>query len=104
MYAIKLILQDTAKYPDKIVNIRTDSMWTMKSLTLWYRRWNWNNMRNSSGNLIKHAELIKECIDMMKNRHIKFLHTKSHVGIYFNELADRKAAEGAEIDKILYNL
>ena len=58
-------------------------------------------MTTSGGKMVKHAELIKECIELMEGRIVKFLHTKSHVGIWFNELADRKASEGAEIDKLI---
>ena len=42
-----------------------------------------------------------ECIELMKGREIRFLKVKSHVGIWYNELADRKAAEGVKKDKLL---
>ena len=48
--------------------------------------------------MVKHAELIKECLDLMKDRDIKFLKVKSHVGVY-NELADRLAAKATVEDK-----
>ena len=44
------------------------------------------------------------CIDLMRNRDIKFLKVKSHVNIYQNEMSDKLADEGAEIDKVLYNI
>ena len=49
--------------------------------------------------MVKHAELIKECLDLMRGRKIKFVKVKSHVGVYKNELADRLAAEATVRDK-----
>ena len=79
-------------------------MWTINTLTKWHAKWKWNGMKNSTGKQVKHVELINECIDLMRNRDIKFLKVKSHVNIYQNEMSDKLADEGAEIDKVLYNI
>ena len=31
------------------MNIRSDSMYTIKTLTEWHKKWKWNEMKNSSG-------------------------------------------------------
>ena len=95
---MKLILFDTSRFLTTPVNIRSDSMYTINTLTKWCERWKWNNWHGSRGKMVKHAELIKECLDLMKDRDIKFLKVKSHVGVY-NELADRLAAKATVEDK-----
>lgn len=82
LYAVKLILFDTARFLTTPVNIRSDSMYTINTLTKWCARWKWNNWQGSRGQMVKHAELIKECLDLMKGREVKFLKVKSHVGVY----------------------
>ena len=104
LYAVKLILFDTARFLTTPVNIRSDSMYTINTLTKQCARWKWNNWQGSRGQMVKHAELIKECLDLMKGREVKFLKVKSHVGVYQNELADRLAGAATEIDKVRRNV
>ena len=73
-------------------------------LSKWHKIWAWNDMKTSNGKHVKHVELIVECLKLMKNKDVNFLKVKSHVNIWYNEVADRLANEGAEIDKYLYNV
>ena len=61
-------------------------------------------MKKLLGKNVKHVDLILECLELMRDRTIKFMKVKSHVNIYYNEVADKLAKEGMEIDKILYNI
>ena len=103
LYAVKLILFDASRFLSSAVNIRSDSLkgptYIINVLKKWQARWKWNNWSNSQGKIIKNAEIIKECLELMKGREIMFMKVKSHVGVQYNELADKLAAIGTELDK-----
>jgi ribonuclease HI len=82
MYAVKMILLDTLRFQGVTVNIRSDSMYTINTLTKWHGKWKWNEMKNSAGKKVKHVELIAECLDLMRGRSITFLKVKSHCNIW----------------------
>ena len=100
LQAVKMILLDTAKFLTTPVNIKSDSMQTINTLTKWSERWKWNDWKGSRAKMVQNIELIKECLDLMKGREVKFLKVKSHVGVQYNELADRLAAAASERDRL----
>ena len=58
-------------------------------------------MKTRGGKVVKNAEIIEECIGLMRGRNIGFMKVKSHLKVWYNELADRKAAEGVRKDEEL---
>ena len=79
---MRQILRDTQRFVNVVVNIRSDSMYTINTLTEWHKKWKWNEMKNSSGKNVKHVGLILECLELIRDRNIKFMKVKSHVNIY----------------------
>ena len=58
--------------------IVSDSMYSIKSITMWSKNWIKNNWKTSSGTEVKNKELIKEILKNMEGKDIIFQHVKSH--------------------------
>lgn len=102
LYAIyKAIYYTTKLKPDKI-KIYTDSEYSIKSLTIWIKKWKNSGWKTSNGTLVKNTDIIKK-IDNLINKFngiIEFQHVYSHtlkkdnLTIWNNE-ADKLAKMGA---------
>jgi ribonuclease HI len=84
------------------VEIRTDSMYTIKSMTDWLPAWQkqpWFQQRNVRGdNAKQNADLMFQLYDRVSERApglIKWTHVYGHTGEYGNEQADELARRGA---------
>ncbi|RPJ70292.1 MAG: hypothetical protein EHM20_15575 [Alphaproteobacteria bacterium] len=65
----------------KIVKVYTDSMYSIKCLTIWYKIWEKNNWVNSKGNAVLNKEIIQKILKFMKNfeeNQISFTYVKAH--------------------------
>ncbi len=97
LYAILIGLKESKEY-NKIL-IKSDSNYSIKSLTEWYHGWVKNCWKSSKGTDVLNKELIMEILDEIysnnpNKRQIVFEHVRAHCGIEFNELADKLANEG----------
>lgn len=83
---------------DKIVEIRTDSLYVINSVTKWSKNWENNGWMNSKGKDVENQELIKELLEIIKNRKgmVFWTHVRGHRGEYGNEMADKLAGKGSE--------
>lgn len=58
--------------------IVTDSMYSIKCLTVWNKNWIKNNWKTSTRKDVKNKEIIKAILKNMESKNIKFKHVKSH--------------------------
>lgn len=90
LYAIKKAL----KLFSGDLLIYSDSMYSINSLTIWYKNWEKNNFINSNKQPVKNKNLIISIHNLMNNRKIELKHIKAHNGNKLNELADKLANKG----------
>ena len=81
---------------DKII-ILSDSEYSVKSCTVWYKNWQRNGWRTSSRKPVQNQELIKSIIHILEeNPQIELQHVKGHDGNKWNEFADKMANQARQ--------
>lgn len=81
--AIELAIENKGRYD--IVNIWSDSQWSIFGLTKWITSWTNNitnyQLMNSSGELVKNQQIFLSIIKMIvtNNLRVNFYHIKGHV-------------------------
>ena len=104
LYAILKALRNIEKNKVQFdtIMIYTDSEYSIKSLTEWYKSWEKNNWKNAKGQAVMNQDIIRPLIKILKSNtgKIKFQHVNSHTGkqdfeSLSNEMADKLANEGA---------
>ena len=76
------------------LELRTDSQYSMKSITIWSKKWQRNGWKTSTGKDVENKELIQAILPLLDERIVKFTHVYAHRGEQYNEMADRLADEG----------
>ena len=94
LYAIKVAIDSTENY-QKIL-IKTDSSYSINSLTKWCYSWIANGWKTSQGGDVLNRDLIEDILKKLRTttRIIEFEHVPGHAGIKYNEMADKLANEG----------
>merc|ERR1712216_195522 len=69
---------ETIEIKNKKIYLYTDSKYLINSITLWYKKWEQNNWKTSTGKSIKNLNLIKKLYYYSKNLKVKFFHVNSH--------------------------
>ena len=84
------------------ITIYTDSLYSIKCLTLWIKNWNKNNWITSNKKPVKNIDIIRPIYNLMKEHENKiiFIHVKSHTnGVNFeskgNSIADELACKAS---------
>ncbi len=104
LYAILKSLRNIEKNKLKLdeIHIYTDSEYSIKSLTVWYKTWEKNEWKNSKNEAVMNQDIIRPIIKLIKKfpGNVKFTHVNSHTGkqdfeSLSNEMADKLANEGA---------
>lgn len=81
---------------DKII-ILSDSEYSVKSCTIWYKNWQKNGWKTSSRKPVQNQELIKSIIRILEeNPKIELQHVKGHNGDKWNEFADEMANQARQ--------
>ena len=86
----------------KIINIFTDSEYSLKSVTEWYKKWEKEKWKDKNGNIRKNIDYIIPISSVLENnRNINIKHIYSHTGkkdfmSVGNEKADNLAVNGAK--------
>lgn len=75
--------------------IRTDSEYSIQSLTNWYKTWERNGWKNSKGEQAANKEFIQYIIRQLQKQDVKFEHVRGHCGDEDNERCDVLAKMGA---------
>lgn len=103
LYAIyKAIKKITKRFNFNMIEIYTDSMYSIESLTNWIDSWKKNGWKTANGKEVLNQDIIKK-IDKKIQKHkgkITFTHVRSHTGkldkhSLGNEEADKLATAGA---------
>ena len=72
----------TAHLIDFELNIRTDSLYSVNCLKVWYNKWKHNNFMSASNKQIANLDLIHQICEAKNNRVINFEFIRAHVGYY----------------------
>ena len=85
MYNLFCIIEENLKlFENKIINICSDSQYTIKCVTEWYKNWEKNGYKTSKNEDVKNSDLIKKIVNLkenIKNKNvitINFKHVFSH--------------------------
>ncbi len=95
-----LIAKEESLYFNKIT-IKSDSQYTINSITKWAAGWEKNGWKKKNGE-IKNLELIKKIYYLYQNLKEMLMveYVKGHAGIEGNELADFAANKGIELQAV----
>ena len=74
--------------------IRSDSLYSINSVTTWCHSWKKNDWTTSTGKTPENLELIKEIIAILETKKVTFEHIRGHRGEKYNEMVDRLANKG----------
>ncbi|KAI8868883.1 RnaseH-domain-containing protein [Ramicandelaber brevisporus] len=93
------------------IEIRTDSKYTIESMTKWRHTWERNGYQTASGGDVKNADLVKSITSTIRQREatiasqgggsdssyggVTFTYVPGHAGVAGNEAADALAKQGA---------
>lgn len=91
LQAIVLALENTSGD----LTIRSDSNYSIQSLTTWLPKWKKNNFKTSTSHPVKNLDLINRASDLMSNRNVSLEYVKGHSTDYGNRQADMLARRGA---------
>lgn len=78
------------------VEIITDSMISIKSMTEWGESWRKRGWRTARGQKVKNLDLIFRLRDLMSYHTVSYTWVKGHDGDYYNELCDSLALKAAK--------
>lgn len=76
LVALKLVESDVNLKKQDVV-IYSDSEYSIKSLTIWIKKWKLNNWNK---NTVKNQDLIKPIDQLLSKLNVTFKHVRSHTG------------------------
>lgn len=99
MTAILTVLAEVD--PGQDVEIRSDSMLCINTITKWMQAWKKRGWKKGGGKEPKNLDLVKEADRLMAARRGRtvFTHVRGHSGEPGNEAADRLAVAGAALEE-----
>jgi len=102
------ILNNNLNQKEKIINIYSDSMYSINCLTIWRYNWEKNNWINSKNEPVKNQDIIKNCILLYDNLInngfiINIFHINSHTNIkeykyICNDVVDKICKNAANLN------
>lgn len=81
--------------PGKVLVI-ADSQYVVKGATQWYKSWQRNGWKSSSGKKVLNIELWKELVSLIEQLDVDFEWVKGHDENEYNEQVDKLAKKAAE--------
>ncbi|KAL1918915.1 uncharacterized protein VTP21DRAFT_2296 [Calcarisporiella thermophila] len=86
------------------LEIRTDSAYLINCMTRWFRKWDGNDWKTAGGKPVENQDLLQRLLYMLRNRPgpVEFRHVRGHAGVLGNEMADRLAVAGSNMN--IYNI
>jgi ribonuclease HI len=85
MYYLFYIIDENQEiFKNKTINVCSDSLYSIKCITEWYKNWEKNGYKTAKNENVKNAELIKKIINIKNSIRenditIKFKHVFSHL-------------------------
>lgn len=97
LYAMIRAMEQDIK-GENILEIRTDSQYSINCVDTWSKTWIANGWKSSKGTPVENADLVKKLLELRRKRpgKIEFCYVPGHRGVYGNEMADRLAVQGAK--------
>lgn len=98
LYALHLALKKCffdKSLDNELINIYTDSKYSIDCLTTWRKKWEKNGWRTVNGKPVKYQSLIRLSVYYLSMQNVQLHHVRGHQGVYGNEQADRLASLGA---------
>lgn len=94
-YCELLALYHAVKDAQRECIVYTDSKYSLKAVTIWYKTWQKNGWKTSSGKKVANQKIIEKIIKILsQKKYIQIQHVYGHQGNRWNELAD-EIANGA---------
>lgn len=76
---LSLLIYKPYKFKENEYHIYTDSMYSLKACTEWYKKWQDNNWKTASGTLVLNSDLIKDIVYLLSlSDNVTFFHVRSH--------------------------
>jgi ribonuclease HI len=105
---LQAILYAINKFKDNkkaVLNIYTDSKYSILIFTSTGDKYKKNNYKDSSGEDVKNKDLVKKAVNIKNKYKINFIHVRAHTGLsdvhsMGNKMADELAVKGALNTKI----
>lgn len=100
LYAIVRALMYLETLPSLFnAEIRSDSQYSIKSITEWSENWIQNNWRTAAGGAVENRDLIENILTLRKRIEdkghlLRFTHVRGHSGNEYGDLVDRLANFG----------
>ncbi|KAJ1993915.1 hypothetical protein GGI25_001880 [Coemansia spiralis] len=83
------------------LKVCTDSMYAIKCVTEWSKRWELNGWRDATGKRpVENQDLVKSILRLVRARNgrVRFEHVRGHSGVAGNERADELAVRGISME------
>ena len=95
IYVALILIKKHLKF-DKII-VYTDSEYSIKCLTQWYKKWIKNGWKSATGDKVKNIDIIKPTISVLEKMKgkVEFKHVNSHT-----KKTDRNSVANAVVDKL----
>jgi ribonuclease HI len=74
---IETLIQ-TEKIGKRTIEIRTDSMYVVKTISEWAKSWEKNNWKKADNKPVQNEELVKKLYYLSKNLDVKYTHVPAH--------------------------
>jgi ribonuclease HI len=85
---------------EKTLNVYTDSMLLVNTVTDWIHKWKRNQWRKSDGNAVLNLDIIKMIDELLQHRKVSLHHVRAHTAANtweakYNDIVDKMANEAA---------
>jgi ribonuclease HI len=80
LYAVLHALKQANEidHDGKTLQIYSDSMLVINSISTWCFKWEKNNWKKSDGKPVLNVDIIKSILEYVSKRQVKFVHVKAH--------------------------
>ncbi|MGH8963526.1 MAG: ribonuclease H family protein [Jatrophihabitantaceae bacterium] len=93
---LRAVYEALAAIPaDRPLTIETDSLYVLKSCTLWLDGWKRNGWRTSARKPVSNRSAIMAIDALLAGRDVQWRHVKGHAGHVLNEVCDLRAGDAA---------
>ncbi len=91
------VLRGVQEGSHTVVEIHTDSAYSINCVTTWYTNWLRNGWKTAAGHPVKHRHWIESTAQLLRKypHQIRLVKVKGHSGEFGNEMADQLAGAGA---------
>lgn len=80
---------------DMPLTIETDSLYVIKTFTLWLEGWKRNGWQTSAKKPVANKSAIMQIEQLLSGRDVQWRHVKGHNGHVLNEVCDLRAGDAA---------